>query len=149
MTKTNKTLWIILAMIPYVNSLSGLIVLFITYDRLKIIYPETKRSVGKDILFTILSLGLFTLILPYFLISDTRKGAERLGIEIPDYLGLYYALFVPGFLLGFYIGFAPFIGIDVSDIVNYPIYLGMIISPITIYLYLQPFDIIVDSYAEE
>ena len=85
MPKPNKTLWMVLALIPGCGQILILGGWFAIYRSLAVINPQTSRTIGKDILITIVTCGLFGLALPYLIIKDTQEGCKTLGIDVPDY----------------------------------------------------------------
>ena len=143
MPKPNKTLWMILALIPGCGSLLVLGGWFAIYRSLAIINPQTSRTIGKDILLTLVTCGLFGLALPYLIIKDTQEGCKTLGIDAPDYTAHVYGLIFLNIVVN--------IGITLSgnpDLVMLTYVTGGVFTAAMMHFYLDPFVKIAEAYNE-
>lgn len=144
MKRPNKTLWMALGAIPV---LGGILVLggwLSIYSSLQAINPQTERSIGKDILLSIVTCGLFGLALPYLIIKDTQDGCQALGIQAPDYTGHVYGLIVVNVIVSM------FLQLNMGDtglVISY--ILGGLFNAAVMHFYLEPFVIIADAYNED
>lgn len=132
MTSPPKWLLIFFSFFPVIGQILFLYVLFFTYNTLLFIRPETTRSMIRDFIIGILTCGLFYFFVPTLVIQETKIGADRMNVKVPNFVPLSivlacvnffsYALFYGSFLLLFFLYF--------------------INQAILIYVFLTPFEIL-------
>lgn len=147
MKKHNMAAWMVVMAIPYVNSVAGIVLWFVQYSNVKTLKPDTRRSILKDLLLSIVTVGIFALFLPGLLMSDIQAGARRVGIDAPNYIVMYYVCFLGGLIFNLYWAFAV-----MSDAPNQPALsvvpylLGMILGPLMAYFWLKPVNVLVEEF---
>jgi len=132
-------LWMFLMATPFMSVLAGILLCFNLSVDIRILSPDTKRTLGKDILLTIGTLGIFGLVLPYLLMRDVRDGAERNGIQVPDYIVPYYFMLLGSIGCGLLIltkAIAPSVGVLV----------GIVVGMLQAYFFVKPFNMVAEQF---
>jgi hypothetical protein len=88
----NLILWVILLLIPVLNYFTAIVLPFAMHDRLKLLRPQTKRGVGKDFLLSIVTCGIFSLIVPALVTAEVSEEAKARSVEFKPMMPVYYLL---------------------------------------------------------
>lgn len=142
MKKQNIVMWAVLMAIPFVNLVTSLVMYFVIYGSLKALKPDTKRSIGSDILTTLFTCGIFGYVLPFLIMTETLEGAKRVGVETADYrapMALVLVFSIGAGILIAIAGLPPELGL----------FTGIIAGPLQAYFFLTPFNQVVEVFGAQ